>query len=101
MPLAATDMCDKLSLGCASEKSCHTADPLRDDKARTTAEDPHVDVPLVEILTNGLRKEAMVGGLSWRPLTLRPSLSHPGPPAAAAPAAVRLPAPRYTRVCPA
>jgi len=31
MPLAATDICDKLSLGFASEKSCHTIDPLRDN----------------------------------------------------------------------
>src|SRR4030095_8539763 len=101
MPLAATDICNKLALGCADSKSYRRSYPLHDDKARTTAEDTHVDAQLVEPITHGLRKGAMVGGLLWRPLTLRPSPSHPGRPAAAVPAAVGLSAPRRTRVCPA
>src|SRR5512132_843888 len=82
MPLAATDICDKLALGFADSKSYRRSYPLRDDKARTTVEDTHVDAPLVEPITHGRRKGAMVGGLLWRPLTLRPSPSHPGRPAA-------------------
>src|SRR4029453_13270983 len=81
--------------------ACCRSYPLRDDKARTTVEDTHVDAQLVEPITHGRRKGAMVGGLLWRPLTLRPSPSHPGRPAAAVPAAVGLPAPQRTRVCPA